>query len=335
MVILRVSDGQPQASIKKHRKNVRKHRTQQTAGGQQVKEVGWTLVSIYVRMDDTLRHPDVSDDRLKKFVPTSVKEQRSSKNEVLSPTEPVGHSRTEELWNLFLRILNDGDKVAWQTMYSIACQNGEPLAQAIAGFCFTNRKIHFVRETRTAAEIFGDLCHCWLDNAVNRGCKYALFLKSVFIYRNVYYPQNLDAAIELCKMSADQGLPLALNFLGCHYEKQGSFSESRKYLEIAATAGCRLSQRSLGLLHLRTGDYIAAACWFQALADGGSPVALRDMANLHLKGRGVPKDIPRAVSYLLEARKRGNLEAARIVAVIMEEVDSDAYCSVGCDMLAY
>jgi hypothetical protein len=263
-----------------------------------------------------------------------MKRQKVEKGQNLSAaTESNDDASCEYLWKLLHQVVDEDNSLAWKTLYDTACQDGESMARAIAAFCFFCDNV-IVPESYEVAEVFVKQSHSWLDSSVHRGCKYALFLKAMFIYRKIYYEPNDEAATELCKKSADQGLSLALNFLGCYYGKQGSVSESRKYLEIAATAGYRLSQRNLGLLHVRTKDYIAAAYWFHEAADNGSPTALNELAKLYLQGYGVPKDIQRAVLCLSDCSKLGDQAATSILHAAENAIRDEIFNNLN-EMFAY
>jgi TPR repeat protein len=230
----------------------------------------------------------------------------SAQKKICSQEESKAH--IEQLWRLFHEIVHHQDKDACAKLFSFACLDDEPMAKAIAAVCYCTTCITVVMYNRVAAEMLVSMCSVWLHESVKKGCKYALFLKSKFVYNGICFRKDTAEAETLCMMSARQGFLPAQLSVG-HFAMREGNNEARKQLELAGVAGCSTSQLNLGVLCVKNCDYIAAALWFQKAADHKIPNAMWELAKLYNKGLGVTKDLSRVCQLLSEAATAGHSEA--------------------------
>lgn len=79
-----------------------------------------------------------------------------------------------------------------------------------------------------------------------------------------------------------------------------------KWFTAAAEQGDVASQVNLGLLLAQNSDYEAAAKWFSLAAAQGDGAAMNNMAAFHMRGLGVPRDIPKAFAILEKVAEQGD-----------------------------
>lgn len=61
------------------------------------------------------------------------------------------------------------------------------------------------------------------------------------------------------------------------------------------------------------GDFVAAVGLWQPLAEQGNPDAQFSLGRMYLFGRGVPKDVAQAVTWLSQAADQGNTGAGWVL----------------------
>ena len=96
----------------------------------------------------------------------------------------------------------------------------------------------------------------------------------------------------------------------------------------AANAGDMVAALALGDaladMGSRLYDPAAALNWWEVAADGHSPLALRRLFDAHWYGRGVPRDLVKAKSYLDQAVATGAPWARLVRALMLESEDGPA-----------
>lgn len=124
-----------------------------------------------------------------------------------------------------------------------------------------------------------------------------------------YAPKKLKKAVALLKKAADGGHVPALFNIGYCYEAgayvKRDVKRAREYYKRAATAGDGDAALRLCITELTDGDASAGARMLGERADGGDVYAEYDVAVCYERGKGVEKDVERAVSMYVKLARGG------------------------------
>ena len=124
-------------------------------------------------------------------------------------------------------------------------------------------------------------------------------------------------AVEYFQKAADQGYPVAQNWLGlCYDEGTGviqDFEKAAQWYKKAADQGYPDAQNNLGLCYEEgTGviqDFEKAAQWYKKAADQGDPDAQYNLGLCYENGTGVIQDFEKAAQWYKKAADQGDPDA--------------------------
>ena len=88
-----------------------------------------------------------------------------------------------------------------------------------------------------------------------------------------------------------------------------------------AQAGDTIAQRHVAFAYERENEYTEAAKWWQILADQGHPLAQRKLGKYYHDGKGVPKDLDKALYYYTKAAEQGEATAQNNLALMYKNGD--------------
>jgi tetratricopeptide (TPR) repeat protein len=123
--------------------------------------------------------------------------------------------------------------------------------------------------------------------------------------------KNVDTALQYYEKAAVKGDAGAQNGVGrCHYD-MGRYEEAFKWFTKAAAQGDAGAQNGVGRCHCSKGRYEEAFKWWTKAAAQGDMYAEYNIGLCFENGRGVTKDIPKAIEWYAKASEKGNVYAAK------------------------
>lgn len=147
-----------------------------------------------------------------------------------------------------------------------------------------------------------------------------LFINAQYLYDKHDYGRSFD----LAKKAADQDHPVAANLVGlCYINGLGADKDTqaaKKYFEMSACGGWPAGKRNLAvaLIKQEVGpvDFKAAAILLKEAVELGDMQSPRILALLYWDGKGVEKDLEKAVVLLSLGLQRGDNEAKKLLAQV-------------------
>ncbi len=132
-------------------------------------------------------------------------------------------------------------------------------------------------------------------------------------------PQDLSAAIDWYRRSAEAGLAPAQYRLGSLYEKGVGTARDAKtaaeWYTKAAALGNAKAMHNLAVINaegsLGTPDYAQAAKWFQEAAEHGIRDSQFNLGILYARGLGVPRDLATSYKWFALAATGGDADSAK------------------------
>lgn len=142
--------------------------------------------------------------------------------------------------------------------------------------------------------------------------------------RGFYDKQKYAQAFQPACVAAEQGHPGAQYLLGCLYCHHAAHADprldtaqakeaGRRWIRRAAENGDPQAQRYIGETEK---DPTLAAMWFRKSADQGDPLGLYQLGECYRLGKGVEKDIVKAMDCYLQAHKRHPASAMKYREVL-------------------
>lgn len=161
----------------------------------------------------------------------------------------------------------------------------------------------------------------WLGAAGPEARPEAFVLLASFHAQGVAGPQSFTSAAEWLHLAAQRGSVAAQFNLGSlHWKGKGvpqDPAEAEAWFTKAAQAGNVQAAFYLGLLYADEAcplhSYPKAALWFRRARDGGHGLGLCNFALLMLQGKGVRRDISRAMRLLESGAASGCMQAAELL----------------------
>ncbi len=147
--------------------------------------------------------------------------------------------------------------------------------------------------------------------------------KQVSLAKMYYDKEDYSKAVELFKLTAEQGNAEAQNGLGhCYCEGLGvkqDYAEAVKWFKKAAEQGYAKAQTNLGLCYefgqgLKQ-DYTEAVKWYGKAADQGYDAAQYCLGVCYYRGNGVEGNFSQAVEWLTKAAEQGLAAAQRQLGI--------------------
>ena len=116
--------------------------------------------------------------------------------------------------------------------------------------------------------------------------------------------------VQVLEQLWERGFTLAAYQLGkCWREGRGVLPDDQQaelWFRRAAGAGYDFAQYALGRLLQNQNRMGVAVSWYEKAAAQGNSWAAYRLGKLYLAGKDVPKDVPKAVAYLIESAEQGN-----------------------------
>jgi hypothetical protein len=161
----------------------------------------------------------------------------------------------------------------------------------------------------------------WLGAAGGEARPEAFVLLASFHAQGVGGPQNLASAAEWLHVAAQRGsIAAQFNLGSLHWQGKGvprDPVEALAWFSKAAQAGNVQAAFYLGLLYADEScalhSYPKAAYWFRRARDGGHGLGLCNLALLMLQGKGVRRDVSRAIRLLESGAASGCVQAAELL----------------------
>jgi TPR repeat protein len=216
-----------------------------------------------------------------------------------------------------------GSTADWNTLKQLADEGDNPLAAAMVALCYSHIAIRVVPNCLDEARLYVNKSLPWLQEEVVRGCKYAQLYLGLLIASDVALTRDLEEAFRLCRLSAEQGYPIAVNALGDFYFFGTGVTmdkvEAVRLFQQAAQQGCGVAQNNLPKCYEKgigvTSDMSEAIRWYRLAADQGHTDAQFSLGICYLAGNGVEKDPTEALRWYRLAADKGDADAQLDVGV--------------------
>ena len=167
----------------------------------------------------------------------------------------------------------------------------------------------------------------WLNQAFHNKFPMAGFSLGVEYFLGENVEKDIERAIELYKISAQQGFIPAQYRIG-HISLFGienmnipiNYKDAFDYISMAANNHHTISEYLLGMIFYfglgREKDYIESAYWIKRAAYKKYPRAQMQLGIMHLHGYGVAEDIAQAWFLINQAAQQGSQEAKMILPLL-------------------
>ena len=135
--------------------------------------------------------------------------------------------------------------------------------------------------------------------------------------------QEIDEAIRMLRMAAEQGQAQAQSFLGSMYFNgrgvKQDLMEALRWLRMAAEQGLPEAQSYIGSMYLQgqgvKEDRTEGLRWLRKAAEQGLPEAQYNIGSMYLQGQGVKEDRAEGLRWLRMAAEQGTAKAKELVAL--------------------
>lgn len=147
---------------------------------------------------------------------------------------------------------------------------------------------------------------------------------------NYYHSINdIDNAILWFTKVAEKGFARSQNELGLFYNNGTKVAKDMikavHWFEEAAAQGHPGAQNNLGNIYFMRGDYDKAINLWQQSAKAGYVESLSNLASCYLEGKGVNKNVSKAISLLKEAAEKGDTYSANLLQSIEGASDNSKH----------
>jgi TPR repeat protein len=130
-------------------------------------------------------------------------------------------------------------------------------------------------------------------------------------------PRNYAKAMAWYRRAAEQGYAVSQYDLGLMYEKGEGVSPDPEtalmWFRKSAEQGFARAQTKLAEFAFASGNMAEAFFWWKKAADSGDADAMFNVGSAYSVGRGVDKDLTKAIEYYRKARDAGNDAAEHIL----------------------